>query len=107
MIFWNNDHTFCHNGLFFTWYRTHTYLPLLQKGDWNTLTGKKLKNKNEKGRKNVHNVNFAKPKSVWMGLENWIENYTFQLLVYKYTTAAATEKLPDTTVVLKLLFFDI
>lgn len=42
----------------------------LQKGDWNTLKGKKLKNKNEKGRKNFHNINFAKPKSVWMGLEN-------------------------------------
>lgn len=55
----------------------------------------------------IYNINFPKPKFVWVGLETWIENYTFQLLVYKYTTAAATEKLPDTTVVLKLLFFDI
>lgn len=56
--------------------------------------------KNEK----IYNINFAKPKSVWVGLETCIENYTFQILVYMYTTAATAEKLPDTTVVLKLLF---
>lgn len=43
----------------------------LQKGDWNTLTGKKFKNKNEKKTKKfIHcNINFVKPKSVWVGLE--------------------------------------
>lgn len=76
----------------------------LQKGDWNTLTGKKFKNKNEKKNEKIYNINFVKPKSVWVGLETWIENYTFQILVYMYTTAATAEKLPDTTVVLKLLF---
>lgn len=46
-----------------------------------------------------YNINFAKPKSVWVGLETCIENYTFQILVYMYTTAATAEKLPDTTVI--------